>query len=83
MQPPLRSQTRASGVPINQNVHHRGIAPVANRARNFICSDYQKNALNDRGCVRSPVHPEYLLGGGLAGFTTKMPNELLNFTYSL
>src|ERR1700722_17601996 len=36
MQAPLASQTRASGVPISQNVHQRAIWPVANFINNFI-----------------------------------------------
>ncbi len=36
MQAPVASQTRASGVPISQNVHQRAMWPVANLARNFM-----------------------------------------------
>src|ERR1700728_2342787 len=45
MHAPLASQRMASGIPISQNVHHRAIWPVANRARNFIDSRLAAAAL--------------------------------------
>jgi hypothetical protein len=36
MQMPLKSQTRASGVPISQNVRQSGISPLSDLARNVI-----------------------------------------------
>src|SRR5271155_2587215 len=45
MHPPLKSQTRASGVPISQNAHQRAMSPAANLARNFMGSDERRPQL--------------------------------------